>query len=160
MNNAIQNRVTPERVLVVDDEENIRKIIVSMLAADGYECREAARGLEALALLESGEQFDLMLTDLMMPGMDGMALLERTKKEAPDLPVVLVTPVHDVSVALAAIRNGAFDYFLMPFERQQLLALVRRALGDRRLKLEHREYVSSLERQVAALTEQLHGRTP
>ena len=99
-----------------------------------------------------------MLTGLMMPGMDGIALLERTKKQAPDLPVVFVTSVHDISVALATIRNGAFDYLLKPFERKELLAVVRRALDDRRLKLEHRAYVSKLEAQVANLTEQLRVR--
>ena len=71
------------------------------------------------------------------------------------MPVVMVTAVHDISVALAAIRNGAYDYLLKPFEREQLLATVRRALENRRLKLENRAYQTNLESLVAARTEQL-----
>ena len=144
-----------DRILVVDDEETIREIVCSMLTSCNYQCRQAASGLEALALLESGEQFELMLSDLMMAGLDGNGLLEKTKEQFPDLPVVMVTAVHDISVALAAIRNGAYDYLLKPFEREQLLATVRRALENRRLKLENRTYQTNLETLVTARTEQL-----
>src|ERR1700746_3924257 len=122
----------PDRILVVDDEEPIREIVASMLSAAGYICKQAASGMEALAVLNSGEEFELMLSDLMMPGVDGTGLLERTKEKYPDMPVVMVTAVHDIQVALDAIRNGAYDYLLKPFEREQLLATVRRALEKRR----------------------------
>src|SRR6478752_5144467 len=144
-----------DRILVVDDEETIREIVSSMLTTAGYKCRQAGSGMEALALLESGEEFELMLSDLMMANLDGIGLLERTKERFPEMPVVMVTAVHDISVALAAIRNGAYDYLLKPFEREQLLATVRRALENRRLKLENRAYQTSLESLVAARTEQL-----
>ncbi len=144
-----------ERILVVDDEEAIREIVTSMLTSAGHTCRQASSGLEALAILESGEQFELMLSDLMMAELDGIGLLERTKEQYPDMPVVMVTAVHDISVALAAIRNGAYDYLLKPFEREQLLATVRRAMENRRLKMENRAYQSNLESLVAARTEQL-----
>lgn len=144
-----------ERILVVDDEETIREIVCSMLTTANYRCRQAASGMEALALLESGEEFELMLSDLMMANLDGIGLLERTKERFPDMPVVMVTAVHDISVALAAIRNGAYDYLLKPFEREQLLATARRALENRRLKLENRKYQTELESLVAARTEQL-----
>ncbi len=144
-----------ERILIVDDEEAIREIVHSMLTMAGYRCQQASSGIEALAYLESGEQYDLMLSDLMMAEMDGIALLERTKERYPDMPVVMVTAVHDISVALAAIRNGAYDYLLKPFEREQLQAIVRRALENRRLKLENRAYQTNLEAKVAERTEQL-----
>jgi len=144
-----------ERILVVDDEETIREIVCSMLSSCNYKCKQAASGLEALAILESGEEFELMLSDLMMAGLDGNGLLERSKEKYPDMPVVMVTAVHDISVALAAIRNGAYDYLLKPFEREQLLATVRRALENRRLKLENRTYQTNLETLVTARTEQL-----
>ena len=96
-----------DRILVVDDEEAIREIVSSMLTTAHYKCSQAGSGLQALALLESGEEFELMLSDLMMADLDGIGLLERTKERFPDLPVVMVTAVHDISVALAAIRNGA-----------------------------------------------------
>src|SRR5712691_10991342 len=146
-----------ERILVVDDEEPIREIVSSMLISANYQCRQAASGLEALALLNSGEEFELMLSDLMMADLDGIGLLERTKERYPDMPVVMVTAVHDISVALAAIRNGAYDYLLKPFERDQLLATVSRALENRRLKLENRTYQSNLESLVEARTDQLQA---
>src|SRR5271163_298272 len=112
-----------DRILVVDDEEAIREIVCAILAAAGYHWKQAS----------SGEEFELMLSDLMMADLDGIGLLERTKEKFPDMPVVMVTAVHDISVALAAISNGAYDYLLKPFEREQLLKSVGRALENRRL---------------------------
>jgi putative nucleotidyltransferase with HDIG domain len=147
----------PDRILVVDDEEPIREIVASMLGTAGYACQQAASGMEALAVLNSGEEFELMLSDLMMADLDGIGLLERTKEKYPDMPVVMVTAVHDISVALAAIRNGAYDYLLKPFEREQLLNTVSRALENRRLKVENRTYQTSLESLVKARTDQLQA---
>jgi putative nucleotidyltransferase with HDIG domain len=145
----------PERILIVDDEEPIREIISSMLSAAGYHVQQAASGLEALAILNATGEFELVLSDLMMAELDGMVLLERAKEKFPDMLVIMVTAVHDISVALEALRNGAYDYLLKPFEREQLLAIVRRALEHRRLKLENRAYQSNLESLVAARTDQL-----
>ncbi len=147
----------PDRILVVDDEEAIREIVTSMLNTAGYACKQAGSGMEALAVLTSGEEFELMLSDLMMADLDGIGLLERTKEKYPDMPVVMVTAVHDISVALAAIRNGAYDYLLKPFEREQLLNTVSRALENRRLKVENRTYQTNLESLVAARTDQLQA---
>jgi putative nucleotidyltransferase with HDIG domain len=146
-----------DRILVVDDEEPIREIVASMLGTAGYACKQAASGMEALAVLTSGEEFELMLSDLMMADLDGIGLLERTKEKYPDMPVVMVTAVHDISVALAAIRNGAYDYLLKPFEREQLLNTVSRALENRRLKVENRTYQTNLESLVKARTDQLQA---
>jgi putative nucleotidyltransferase with HDIG domain len=146
-----------DRILVVDDEEPIREIVAQMLTAAGYLCKEAGSGMEALAVLTSGEEFELMLSDLMMADLDGIGLLERTKEKYPDMPVVMVTAVHDISVALAAIRNGAYDYLLKPFEREQLLNTVSRALENRRLKVENRTYQINLESLVKARTDQLQA---
>jgi putative nucleotidyltransferase with HDIG domain len=145
----------PDRILVVDDEEAIREIVSSMLTTAGYACQQAGSGMQALALLDSGEEFELMLSDLMMAELDGIGLLERTKEKFPDMPVVMVTAVHDISVALAAIRNGAYDYLLKPFEREQLMNTVGRALENRRLKIENRTYQINLESLVEARTDQL-----
>jgi putative nucleotidyltransferase with HDIG domain len=147
----------PDRILVVDDEEPIREIVASMLGTAGYACKQAASGMEALSVLTSGEEFELMLSDLMMADLDGIGLLERTKEKYPDMPVVMVTAVHDISVALAAIRNGAYDYLLKPFEREQLLNTVSRALENRRLKVENRTYQTNLESLVKARTDQLQA---
>jgi putative nucleotidyltransferase with HDIG domain len=143
-----------DRILVVDDEETIREIVCSMLKGANFQPRQAASGIEALAILESGDEFDLVLSDLMMAEMDGIALLERSKERFPDMPFVMVTAMNDISVALQALRNGAYDYLLKPFEREQLLATVRRALEHRRLKRENDAYRMNLEALVTARTQQ------
>src|ERR1051326_646761 len=144
-----------ERILIVDDEDAIREVVSSMLTSANFVCTQAQSGKEALALLQSGDEFELMLSDMMMPVMDGEALLAATKERFPDMPVVMVTAMHDISIALNSIRNGAYDYLLKPFDREQLLATVRRALENRRLKLENRKYQTELESLVTARTEQV-----
>jgi putative nucleotidyltransferase with HDIG domain len=144
-----------ERILVVDDENSIREIVCSILGKAGYDCRPVNSATEALALLRSDESFSVVLSDVIMQGMDGLSLLARIRQDYPDIPVVMVTAVHDISVALAAIRNGAYDYLLKPFEREQLLAIVRRAMENRRLKLENLAYQTKLESLVAARTDML-----
>jgi DNA-binding NtrC family response regulator len=136
-----------ERILVVNDMEGPCEIICATLSAAGYQCRQATNGVEALAILESGEQFDLLLSNFMMPKMNGLELLERTRERFSDIPFVFESGCDDLTVFLAAVRNGAYDYLQMPFEREQLLVVVRRALEYRRLKLENRELRAKLEDQ-------------
>ena len=145
------------RILVVEDQKGVREIIVSMLSSANYEVEEAADGLEALSLLDSGKEFGLVLSGLLMPKLDGIGLLERVKDKYPDTSFVIVTAVHDVSVVLAAIRNGAYDYLLKPFEREQLLNTVSRAFENRRLKMENQTYQKNLESLVRARTDQLQA---
>ena len=144
-----------ERILVVDDEESIREVVCSMLQNASYRCKQARSGAEALQILRDDSDFQLVLTDMMMPELDGAGLLETLQQDHQDLPVVMVTAVHDISVALAAIRNGAYDYLLKPFEREQLLAVVRRALETNRLRAQNRTYQSTLETLVSQRTTEL-----
>ena len=144
-----------ERILVVDDENSIREIVCTILEQSGFDCRPVTSGTEALALLHADDSYSVVLSDVIMQGMDGLSLLARIRQEHPDIPVVMVTAVHDISVALAAIRNGAYDYLLKPFEREQLLAIVRRAMENRRLKQENLAYQTKLESLVAARTDML-----
>jgi response regulator RpfG family c-di-GMP phosphodiesterase len=146
---------SPERILIVDDEQVVREIIAAMLTGAGYVVHQASSGTEALAILLAEGEFDLVLSDLMMEEIDGMVLMERSRDKFPDMLVIMVTAVHDISVALFALRNGAYDYLLKPFERQQLLVIVRRALEHRRLKLENRAYQENLEALVMARTGQV-----
>jgi CheY-like chemotaxis protein len=125
------------RILVLDDVEPLREIIGAMLTTAGYEVQLAADGVEALEVLDSGQEFDLLLCNLMMPRLDGQGVLERTRVKFPDMPFVLETAVHEIRVLLAALRSGAYDYLLQPFEREQLLAVVNRAVEYRRLKIEN-----------------------
>ena len=144
-----------ENILVVDDEDAIRDVVCSVLAQAGFNCQPVTSGQNALAALRSNGSYAIVLSDLIMEGMDGLTLLARMKQEFPDIPVVMVTAVHDISVALAAIRNGAYDYLLKPFEKEQLLAMVRRAIETRRLREENRAYQTKLESLVSARTEML-----
>ena len=131
---------TAGRILVVDDEEAVRETICAILTGAGYKCRAVVGGREALALLDSGEKFELLLSDLLNAPVDGFTLLERTKENFPDMPVVIVTAINDVSVAAACTRSGAYDYLLHPVKREHLLATVSRALEQHRLNLQnHRE---------------------
>ncbi len=126
-----------------------------MLESSGYVCEQACSGRDALERLKKDANFQLILSDLMMPELDGVGLLENVRHQYKELPVVMVTAVHDISVALAAIRNGAYDYLLKPFEREQLLAVVRRALEAHRLRVENRLYQSNLEALVDRRTREL-----
>jgi putative nucleotidyltransferase with HDIG domain len=144
-----------QRILVVDDETTVREVVCSILAQAGFECRPVPSAHDALAALAADDNISIVLSDLIMEGVDGLTLLSRMKEVHPDIPVVMVTAVHDISVALAAIRNGAYDYLLKPFEKEQLLAVVRRALETRRLRLENLAYQTKLESLVSARTEML-----
>lgn len=144
------------RVLVVDDESYIRTIVCAMLEHADLETVTAADGNEALEAIQSTPGFDLVLSDIMMVGMDGMTLLERTRTLIPDTPVVMVTAVTDVDVALLAMRNGAYDYLLKPFQQDQLLATVNRALEYRKLLLQNAMYKLKLEELVTARTQMLN----
>ncbi len=135
----------PEHILVVDDEEVWCGIISSILSSEGYKCSVASNGVEALALLNSGEEFALLISNLMMAGMDGLVLLERTRDRFPDMPFVMETGVHDAAMVAKAYQKGAYDYILKPFIPEWLLvATTRRALEYRRLKLENRAYRAEL----------------
>jgi putative nucleotidyltransferase with HDIG domain len=151
----MRDPATHERILVVDDEQSIREVMCAMLGAAGYRCTAAASGSMALELLTSDSEFELMLSDLMMAEMQGDVLLELAKQKFPDMPVIMVTAVSDLSVALDAIRNGAYDYLTKPFDREQLLDRVRRALEHRRLRKENLAFQLHLEALVAEKTAKL-----
>jgi len=121
------------RLLVVDDEEPQRVMLKAILARVGFEVETVADGKQALERLER-ESFDLLLTDQRMPRMDGLQLLEGARRLAPDLPVVLMTAHGTVSTAVEAMKRGAADYLTKPFERDELLLVIEKALRQRRLE--------------------------
>ena len=143
-----------ENILVVDDEEAIREVVSTLLEAQGYDCTVCANGRLAIQTFRN-EPFDLVLSDIVMPEKDGLKLLAALREEDPDVPVIMVTAMHDISIALEAIRAGAYDYILKPFEKDQLHLSVRRALEHRHLVIENRTYQSDLEQLVAERTQQL-----
>jgi CheY-like chemotaxis protein len=116
------------RILIVNDKGQLREIICSMLTSAGYKCEAVAGGLDALGLLEAGQKYDLLLTDLLNLPMDGFSLLQQTKARFPNMPVIVASSINDKGVIDACIREGAYHYLTLPFEREQLLDLVRCAL--------------------------------
>jgi putative nucleotidyltransferase with HDIG domain len=144
------------KILVVDDEEAIREVVCSLLAAKKYECDSVSNGRMAQQYLEKNSA-DLVLSDMVMPEMDGLSLVKWLRKHDSDIPVIMVTAMHDLSTALEAIRRGAYDYILKPFEKDQLYVGVQRALEHRRLLLENRNYQRNLEKLVEERTSQLKG---
>jgi len=129
-------------------------MIAAALERHGYTVDLASGGREALEMLESNN-FNLVLTDIVMQDVNGIALLERIHALQPNLPVVMVTAVHDISVAIDSMRRGAYDYLLKPFEREHLLSTVERALNHRQALEETQNYHQSLEEMVRARTEML-----
>ena len=123
------------RLLIVDDEEPQRLMLASLLGRAGYEVDAARDGSAALALLRD-RRYNLMLTDQRMPKMDGLELLERTRRDHADLPVVLMTAYGSVSTAVEAMKRGAADYLTKPFERDELLIVVQKVLRQHKLENE------------------------
>ncbi len=115
-----------DRVLVVDDEQNLRKVLAATLQREGYEVQVAADGEEALAALER-DGADVIVTDLVMPRMDGLTLLRRVVARHPDVPVIVVTAHSRVDRAVEAMKAGAFDFVAKPFEHAELKAIIAKA---------------------------------
>lgn len=125
------------RVLVVDDERKMRRVLQILLEQMGLESVSADSGEEALDRFR-GEKFDLVLTDLKMPGLNGVDLVSRLRALDADVPVILLTAHGTVATAVEAMKQGAFDYVLKPFDVQAIEALIRNALELRRYRTENR----------------------
>jgi cyclic di-GMP phosphodiesterase len=135
------------RCLVVDDEPRLRRVLVRLLEGEGFTCREAGSGTEALELLDQ-EPAPLVISDLRMPQMDGVALLREIIARWPDTAVIMVTAVAEVESAVACLHLGALDYVAKPFHLDEVRARVMQALDKRRLKLELEGYRQHLEDRV------------
>ncbi|MDX2023402.1 MAG: sigma-54 dependent transcriptional regulator [Deltaproteobacteria bacterium] len=120
-----------KRVLVADDEANIRRVLEAILRREGYDVVTAGTGTEALERMNRG--INTVITDLKMPGMDGMALLKRLSAEYPEVPVVMITAHGSVENAVEAVKLGAFDYLEKPFEQEQIRQLVAKAISTNAL---------------------------
>jgi putative nucleotidyltransferase with HDIG domain len=146
-----------EHILVVDDEPSLVRLVVELLDRSGYDVSAAANPEQALLHLQDDPGCELVLSDVMMPGADGLSLLDIICRDHPGLPVVMLTAVHDVHVATSAFRRGAADYLLKPFERTQLLSAVARALEHGRLHKQNAAYLQNLEEIISARTSRLRA---
>jgi two-component system response regulator AtoC len=120
------------RILVVDDERNMRRVLQGLLQAEGHDVDGAEDGDQARSMLRKADPtYDLVLTDLRMPNSDGMDLLRTVKRRHPDTPVVLITAHGTVDTAVEAMREGAFDFVTKPFDNDELSLVVNRGLAQR-----------------------------
>lgn len=124
------------RILAIDDQRYFRELIEGLLIEEGYEVETTATGEDALHILER-DDFDVVITDLVMPGIDGTQLVQRIKERYPEQDVVMVTGVVDVKTAVEAMKQGATDYILKPFDRNDLARSLDKILQRRRLRDEH-----------------------
>ena len=116
-------------MLVADDELNMRRVLEAMLRREGYDVITAANGVEAMGGMGTKGGVHTVITDLKMPGLDGMGLLKRLSAEYPDVPVVMITAHGSVESAVEAVKLGAFDYLEKPFEQEQIRQVVAKAIN-------------------------------
>lgn len=116
-------------ILVAEDDAQMRTLLRKALEREGFGVLTASDGVEALEILRTEEEVSLLLTDIRMPRMDGLQLLEHARTERPDLRIVLMTAYAELDQYLDLLRKGAFDYLPKPFKIPDLLSAVERALG-------------------------------
>jgi PAS domain S-box-containing protein len=144
------------RILIVDDEPSICTLLIEGLTPEGFECRAAGGGAEAIEILEQ-ERFDALISDLRMPGISGLALLEAVRTKYPRMSFLMATGVDNVRVGVEAMKQGADDYIVKPFLLETVAVAVERALDKKRLELEVETYREHLEEMVEERTEQLQA---
>lgn len=125
------------KILAVDDEKSIRDSLSMILSDEGYEVNSAADGEEALKLIND-ENFDVIISDIKMPGVDGMELLSKASKVSPETFFIIMTAYASVNTAVEALRHGAFDYLIKPVEFDDLLIRVKRLLDYKQLSIENK----------------------
>jgi len=150
----VQNIEPESRVLLVDDERAVWQVLGEKLGRSGFRWRGCSSGKEALSWLER-ERFDAIISDLKMPGMSGLQLLDETRKRHPHVAFLMATGENDISVAVGAMKQGADDYLLKPFQLDAAVAALQRALGKKALEKELKSYREQLEDMVDQRTHQL-----
>jgi DNA-binding NtrC family response regulator len=133
---------------IIDDEPIIHEVLGELLTSEGYAVESSSRGEEALTKFGS-QPFDLILLDLLMPGMDGIEVLSRIKKRDPQAVVIIITAYASVESAIEAMKNGAFDYIQKPFKHDELSLTIQRALEHRRLQEENLRLKSELQKKFS-----------
>ena len=158
INNQQSTIINPEdhkpQILIVDDEESIRNVVRRLLERNGFTCTLAADAAEARACMRD-QRFDLLLTDIMMPGESGIDLIRYISEEYPDTAIVMVTVMADQDIAKAALEIGVYGYILKPFDENQILIILANALRRRELEIRERSYRKDLERAVRERTAEL-----
>ncbi len=135
-------------ILLVDDEHRMRHVLKIMLELKGHSVDQAGNGIEALEMLK-GRAYDLVISDIRMPEMDGLQLLDHIQKMEAPCPVIIITAYGTVDSAVSAMKRGAVDYITKPFEEKQILLTVEKAVGISRLMAENRRLRQELQSKTA-----------
>ncbi|MFE8597926.1 HD domain-containing phosphohydrolase [Archangium violaceum] len=146
----------PPRILIVDDDDSVRDVISVLLREEGYNC-VVASGAEMALDLASQEETPLVISDMKMPGKDGLWLLEQLRERYPDTSVIMLTGYGDTESAVDCLRRGAVDYLLKPPKLTDLIRAIERALAKRRIELARKRYQKKLERKVRDRTTELRN---
>lgn len=139
-------------ILFIDNDRAGREVALFNLRKAGYEVTPASDGQEGLSLF-SVSKFDLVIADVKLPGISGIEVLKRIHKQAPEIPVLVITAFGNVETAVEAMKEGAYDFIGKPFHREQILLVVGKALERQRLAEEVRELKNACERMVILLDE-------
>jgi putative nucleotidyltransferase with HDIG domain len=143
-----------ERILIVDDEAMIRRLLYRKLSRQGYYCEEASSAVEALAKMRA-DSAELIILDMKMPGKSGIDLLPELKANYPDSAVIVVTAVTEASLAIQCMKQGADDYICKPFNLDEVAFSVDKTLDKRRLELQIKEYQEQLQQKVDQQTAEI-----
>ena len=150
----VDNLAAPTRILIVDDDASVRDVISVLLQEEGYECRTASSAETALDIA-AAEAPPLVISDMKMPGRDGIWLLEAFRERYPETAVIMLTGYGDTEAAVDCLRRGAVDYLLKPPKLTDLIRAIERALAKRRIELARKRYQKKLERKVRDRTGEL-----
>jgi len=158
----VSNISIPEQeapnILVIDDEEIMRNLLKDLLTDLDYEVTSVETGEEGLATFKS-QNYQVVITDLRMPGLDGIKVLEEVKRHDPDAVVIVITGFGALESAQNALRLGAFDYITKPFELNDIVFIVKRAIQTRNLMKANKSLLSFLENQNVMLDKKVSART-
>ncbi len=143
-----------ERILVVDDEAMVRKLLCHKLSREGYQCHEANSAEQALDRLKDNP-FELAILDIKMPGKSGIELLLEIKDEYPDIAVIMATALADAQIVTQCMKQGAYDYICKPFNLKEVVMSVEGVLDKRRLELAIKEYQQRLEERIGKQTKEI-----
>jgi putative two-component system response regulator len=145
------------KILIADDEQDIRELLADFLEGEGFDCLLAANAFEALEKFKSEPTIDIVMSDIRMPGKNGLELLGEIKKLDEDVMVIMISAVKDIESAISAMSKGAYDYIAKPFKLNQVALVAQRALDKRKLILENKRYQKRLEKMVEERTLELRN---
>ena len=137
------------RILIVDDEEVLRDVLDAVLRREGFEVAMAASGEEALAVLDEDDNIDLVILDIMLPGISGIDTLRALRISNPSLPVIIITAFSSIDGAIEAMKHGAFHYIPKPFKNEEVVLTVNKALEQKRLSTENERLKEELSEKYA-----------